>query len=156
MTDAKAAREHYQLSSFPEERVCCEGFSTTLPCLTQPFVRCIAICFSSFKCYCAYFLFIECPCSPGKRRGELPGRMSAGDERLQAFGENRPREERLFISQCQQEPQKRATWWKKHCLHYISCDVFVSYTFSFNLSLYCQYCSISELPIQSSLRHTMI
>ena len=26
-----------------EERACCEGFFTALPCLTQPFVRCIAI-----------------------------------------------------------------------------------------------------------------
>ena len=44
--------------------------------------------------------------------------MRAGAERLPVLGENRPREERLLISLCQQESQKRAILWKP-CLHSI-------------------------------------
>ena len=46
------------------------------------------------------------------------GRMSAGDERLPVFGQNRPREERLFISLCQQEPKKRVRWWNIVCIQH--------------------------------------
>ena len=42
-----------------------------------------------------------------------PVRMSAGNERLPVLGENRQWEERLYISLCQQGPQKRARWWKQ-------------------------------------------
>ena len=43
---------------FLEERVCCEGFSMALPCVTQLFIHCIAIdldILPSFECYCLYF-----------------------------------------------------------------------------------------------------
>ena len=55
-----------------EERVCCEGFSTPLPCLTQPFVRCIAIYLDLFCCHsnaATVHIFCSlCLCSPGALR----------------------------------------------------------------------------------------
>ena len=54
-----------------EGRVCCEGFFTALPSLTQTFVRCIGVDLDLFviiPMLLFVFLFAECPCSPGKRR----------------------------------------------------------------------------------------
>ena len=61
---------------------------------------------------------------------------SAGDECLPVVGENRPKEERLFISLCQQEASEESKMVEAALSTFnISCDAFVGYTFSFYLSL---------------------
>ena len=58
--------------------------------------------------------------------------MSAGDELLEKIDQ----EKNDYLSTRASEESKMV----EHCIHNIGYDVFVSYTFSFYLALYCQYC----------------